>query len=209
MIQYIIGLVLLGIMPIALIILFSNIDIDIKEKIKLNKKDIIIILVLAIGYIIITNIIFKYDFSRYVNMSILFGYLTFMSYTDQKTKLLYSIVSICMILVELSWLLVNIKNIYFSKYDLLLIPIILSLLILSKLRMLGFGDILVYIVITIYDMIYSYIPFWDIIFNLLVSNILFVIVTSIVRIVKKDYSKNQPYTMYIAIATFICNLFLI
>lgn len=194
-------------MPLLLITVFSSIDTDIGDVIKASKKDIVIIILVAILYMIVTRL-FNFDTARYVNMSILTGYLVFMSYTDQKTKLLYSIVSIFMILFEIIWLVVNISDIYFTKYDLLLIPVVLAMLIMSKFRFLGFGDVLIYVVIVIYGLIYSLLPFWDILINYFVANILFVICTSIIRIVTRDKDRNQPFTLYIAISTFLCNLFL-
>lgn len=194
-------------MPLLLITLFSRIDTVIGNKIRASKKDIFIIILIAILYIAVTRL-FDFDTARFVNMSILTGYLVFMSYTDQKTKLLYSIVSIFMILFEFIWLVVNFSNIYFTKYDLLLIPVVLAMLIISKLGFLGFGDVLIYVVIIIYELAYSLIPFWDILINYLVANTLFVIIAGVIRIITRDKEKNQPFTLYIAISTFLCNLFL-
>ena len=194
-------------MPMLLITVFSKIDTDIGEKIKASKKDIFIIILVAILYMAVTRL-FYFDTARFVNMSILNGYLVFMSYTDQKTKLLYSIVSIFMILFEIMWLFVNFSDVYFTKYDLLLIPVVLAMLIMSKFRFLGFGDVLIYVVVIIYGLIYSLLPFWDILINYLVASTLFVVIAGIIRIVTKDKERHQPFTLYIAISTFLCNLFL-
>lgn len=195
-------------MPLLLITLFSKIDAEIGNKIKASKKDIFIIILVAILYMAVT-MLFNFDTARFMNMSILTGYLVFMSYTDQKTKLLYSIVSIFMILFETIWLAVNFSKICFTKYHLLIIPIVLAMLIMSKFRLLGFGDVLIYVVIIIYELTYSLLPFWDVLLNYLLANTLFVVVAGIVRIITRDKEKHQPFTLYIAIATFLCNLFII
>lgn len=207
-VKVIIVLITMIAMPLLLITLFSKLDTDIGDKIRASKKDIFIIILVAIIYMAVT-MLFNFDTARFMNMSILTGYLVFMSYTDQKTRLLYSIVSIFMILFETIWLAVNFSNICFTKYHLLLIPIILAMLIMSKFRLLGFGDVLIYVVITIYELTYSLLPFWDILLNYLVANTLFVVIAGVVRIVTKDKEKHQPFTLYIAIATFLCNLFVI
>lgn len=195
-------------MPLLLITIFSKIDTEVGNKIEASKKDIFIIILVAILYLVVTDW-FNFDTERFMNMSILTGYLVFMSYTDQKTRLLYSIVSIFMILFEIICLAVNFSNIYFTKYHLLLIPIVLAMLIMSKFRLLGFGDILVYLVIIIYELIYSLLPFWDILLNYLIANTLFVVIAGIIRIITKDKERQQPFTLYIAMATFICNLYVI
>lgn len=202
-----ISLFTMTVMPLLLITVFSKIDADIGNIIKASKKDIFIIVTITALYIIVTNL-FDFDIARYMNMSILTGYLVFMSYTDQKTKLLYSIVSIFMILFEIIWLLIDFKNIYITKYDLLLIPIILVMCVMSKFRLLGFGDVLIYVVLIIYGLIYSLIPLLDILLNYFVANVLFVIFTSISRIVTRDKERHQPFTLYIAISTFLCNILL-
>lgn len=208
MIKIVISLLTMIVLPILLITIFSRLDNDMKETLKLSRKDILIIVAVAIGYIAITSL-FSFSTERFINMSILTGYLVFMSYTDQKSKLLYSIVSIVMILFEIVCIAFNFNNIYFTKYHLLLIPIVVVMLIMSRLRLLGFGDVLIYVVIILYEMNYSLLPFWDILLNYLAANILFVVIASIIRIITKDKEKNQPFTLYIAMATFLCNLFII
>lgn len=207
LLKIVISLLTMIAMPLLLIAVFSKFDTEIGNELKASKKDIFIIVTVALLYISVTNL-FDFSIARFMNMSILSGYLVFMSYTDQKTKLLYSIVSIFMILFETIWLLVDFKNVYTTKYDLLLLLIILAMLIMSKFRLLGFGDVLIYVVVIIYGLIYSLIPFWDVLLNYFVANVLFVICTSISRIVTKDKERHQPFTLYIAISTFLCNLFL-
>lgn len=208
MAEIIISILTMIALPILLITIFSRIDEDMKETLKLSREDILIIIAIAIGYIVVTSS-FNFNTQRFVNMSILTGYLVFMSYTDQKSKLLYSIVSIAMMLFEIICIAINFNSICFTKYHLLLIAIIVIMLIMSKLRLLGFGDVLIYVVITLYEMNYSLLPFWDILLNYLIANILFVVVAGIVRIITGDKEKSQPFTLYIAVATFLCNLFII
>lgn len=223
MIHYIIGFVATGIIPICLIWLLSKLDrtdnseeatnvekiAPIGELIKLGKKEVILLIGIAVLYTVITNTLFNYELLRYINMSILTGYLVVMSYTDQKSKALFTILSVLMLIIETVWLIATFDNVYITKYDLLLIPIMIGLYLLSRFRLLGFGDVLIYAVIAVYELTYSLVSFWDLLFNILVANVLFVLVTSIIRMKTKDDNKNQPFTLYIAIATFISNLILI
>lgn len=203
----VISLLTIAVIPLLLIKTFSSIDEDIGEEIKCSIKDIFIIILVAIFYIEITKL-FSFETSRFVNMSILTGYLVFMSYTDQKTKLLYSIISILMIILETTWLFAVLNSVSFTKYDLLLIIVVLAMIIMSRLGFLGFGDVLVYVVIIIYELIYSLLPFWDILINYTIANTLFVVITGIKRVITNNNDKNQPFTLCIAISTFLCNLLL-
>mgnify|MGYP006385190769 CR=1 FL=1 len=100
MTQLIIGSMLVGIIPLALIVIFSKIDNELSEAIKLKRKDIAIIVVVAIIYGILYSSLYHLDI-KFINTTFLTAYLVFMSYTDQKTKLLYSSVSIAMMLLEI------------------------------------------------------------------------------------------------------------
>lgn len=212
MANYIIGLVLMVLIPLALIFIFTELDVEISETIRLKDIDLAVIILVAVGYWLITNTIFTFNTGRYVNMTIVMAYLVFMSYTDQKTKLLYSIVSVVMMVFELIWLAVSFKNLTFNKYDLLLIPVLIMFLLLSKFKWLGFGDVMIYMVLIIYELIFSYIPFWDILFNYTVANILFVVTSCVMKLVSKKKEVNDKhlkFTIYIAISTFLCNMVLI
>jgi hypothetical protein len=212
MAQYIVSLALVGILPILLITLFSKLDTEVSDKLTPNKLDYIIILLISIAYTVITAIKIETNIYDYINMSILFGYLVFMSYTDQKLKMLYSIVSVLMILLETSWLTYSCfiaKSTELTKYHLIAIPILILLTIVSKLGYIGFGDVLIYFVYTIYETIYTYISFWYILLSLLISNILFLVVTVIRKLITHNKEKKQPYTIYIAISIFIVNIFLV
>jgi hypothetical protein len=117
-----------------------------------------------------------------------------------------------MILFETGWLAYSYfitKTVNLTKYDLIAIPILIALVILSKLDFIGFGDVLIYFVFAIYETIYSYIPFWYILWSLLISNIMFVIATSVIKLITHNKEKKQPYTIYIAISIFIVNIFLV
>ena len=110
MTNLILGTVLVVGIPLILILIFSYLDKELTEVIKLKQKTLVIIicagLIISICYYIFCGHLPK---MYYLHCMILSGYLIFMSYTDQLTTLLYSSVSIIMIIVELISLVMNIN----------------------------------------------------------------------------------------------------
>ena len=204
-INTIIGVLAVSLIPILLILFFSKEDEEYSEKIKLTKRNAIIIIVLAAGYGLITPITITEQF-QYINLTILIAYLVFMSYTDQKIMLLYSSASIVMIIFEGIALALNFNNIVFNKYTPTILIVLLILNIMSIFKWIGYGDVLIYTVISLYYLQYRAVPTMSLMLNILFTNIMFVVVTLIIRIVKKDKSRHQPLTIYIAISTYLCNI---
>lgn len=200
------GLTLLSVLPILLIKFYTKIDTEFRDKLQLNSKDIIIILFSS--FFITVTYYYRVEDSKYFFHSIaLLAYLVFMSYTDQKTKLLYSSISVIAIIVELisvyKYLYGNNFNVLNMHYTVFILPIVFS--IMSIFRLIGFGDVLIYIVISLFLFQFRFVPTISMILNVLITNILFIISSLIMR--KRE--KNQPLTLYITISTFICNLLLI
>ena len=208
MTNLILGSMLVSSLSLALITIFSRLDTELSNKLYLKKLDIIIIFAVAVLYGVLYSRL-DISFIDFINNSILIAYLVFMSYTDQKTKLLYTSVSIVMILIEAFFLVYNLTNIVYNEYTLSIILVILILGIMSIFRWIGFGDVLIYIVLSIYLTQYRVIPTLSIMINILLTNIMFVVVTIIVKLIKHDKDKHQPLTIFIAISTFICNLLMI
>lgn len=200
------GILAVSIIPLILIHLFSKADTEYTDKIQLKKKDAIIILILALGYGIITPVLITEEI-QYINLTILTAYLVFMSYTDQKIMQLYSIVSIIMIIFEGIALCLMLNQLSFDKYTPTILIILLVLNIMSIFRWIGYGDVLIYTVLSLYYLQYRAVPTMSMMLNILFTNIMFVIVTLIIKIVKKDKSKHQPLTIFIAISTYLCNIF--
>lgn len=208
MTNLILGSMLVSSLSLALITIFSRLDTELSNKLYLKKLDIIIIFAVAVLYGVLYSRL-DISFMDFINNSILIAYLVFMSYTDQKTKLLYTSVSIVMILIEAFFLVYNLTNIVYNEYTLSIILVILMLGIMSIFRWIGFGDVLIYIVLSIYLTQYRMIPTLSIMINILLTNIMFVVVTIIIKLIKHDKDKHQPLTIFIAISTFICNLLMI
>lgn len=205
-IDSVIGVLAVSVIPILLILLFSKEDIEYRDKIKLHKKDAIIIIILAIGYGLITPIMIGEQF-EYINLTLLISYLVFMSYTDQKIMLLYSSASIIMILFEVITLALRFGQLTFDKYTPTLLIVLLVLNIMSIFRWIGYGDVLIYTVISLYLLQHRAVPTMSLLINILFTNIMFVIATLILKIIKRDKSKHQPLTLYIAISTYLCAIF--
>ena len=86
-IQVPLNLMLVVLIPLALIKLFSNFDSDIGETLRLRKRDVIIIIIASLLYIITSTLLLSNDINMWINTSLITGYLIFCSYTDLKTKL--------------------------------------------------------------------------------------------------------------------------
>lgn len=206
MTNLILGTVLVVGIPLILILIFSYLDKELTEVIKLKPKTLIIIL--CVGLISsILYYIFCGHFEKmyYLHCMVLLGYLIFMSYTDQLTTLLYSSVSVVMITAEIVSLLININIRELEIYTLIIFafPVVFS--IMSLFRWIGFGDVLIYCVLTLFLIQYRLVPTMSMIINVLITNILFIIVTLLLR--RKE--RHRPLTIFITISTFLCNLLLI
>lgn len=208
-IQVPLNLMLVVLIPLALISLFSNFDSDIGETLRLRKKDVIIIITTSILYIIASTLLLSNDINIWINTSLITGYLIFCSYTDLKTKLLYTIISVTLLIIEGIWLIIDIKNVIFNEYTWTILIILLILYLMSIPKFLGLGDALIYSVITTYLVHYRTIPTMSLIINLLLANILFLVITVILKVIKKDKERHQPFTLFIAISTCICSLLLV
>lgn len=208
-INTVISSLLIIFIPLILIKIFSTIDNEIKDKIKIKKSDKILIIVFGIIQAVLMSVIIQNKEVQLINLAIMMGYLVFMSYTDQKTGLVYSIASFVMIVMQVVMLItqfsLTVKNLF--SYITLVIPIVIYML--SLLGMIGFGDVLIYMVIAIYYLTYSEYCTMTLIITILVTNIMFLIVNLIVKIVKHDKEKHHPLTIYITISAFICSILLI
>ena len=106
-------------------------------------------------------------------------------------------------------IIVNYNIIPFNEYTYTVLIILVVLGIMSIFRWIGLGDVYIYIVLALYYTQYRNLPTLTLMVNILLTNILFIVVTVILKIIRKDKEKHQPLTIFIAISTFICNLFLI
>lgn len=208
-IQVPLNLMLVVLIPLALIKLFSNFDSDIGETLRLRKRDVIIIIIASLLYIITSTLLLSNDINMWINTSLITGYLIFCSYTDLKTKLLYTIISVALLIIEGIWLIIDIDNIMFNEYTWTILIVLLILYLMSIPKFLGLGDALIYSVIATYLVHYRIIPTMSLIINLLLANVLFLVITVIIKVIKKDKERHQPFTLFIAISTCICSLLLV
>lgn len=198
-------------LTIQLIKLFENIDEE--STTNINKRNKIVISIL--GFVVImlgTLLIWDNQYGiiknsiEILNISVIFLYLAFQSYFDQKTKMVYSSISILMIPVEILYITYIMLNGYSNIYGMytlgiLVIPFILF--ILSLFRGIGFGDVLIYLVISIYYIGSKQQPVISMLFNIIVTNIIFIIVSLLIKLIKRDKNKHQPLTIFISIVTLI------
>lgn len=202
---------IMSIIPILLIMVFDKIDSTID--IALTRKNIAIILtnsfIIAFArFILYLKVGCEPCTPDIIHMDIMFAYLIFMSYTDQKTKLLYTTVSLAMIVLEITLSIINISSIMeFANtltWTIILIPV--GLLILSAFRGIGLGDVYIYMVICLYTLQISHIPTFVVILNLLIANVLFVISSICLKLFKKNKDKHLPLTIHITIASVVCSI---
>jgi hypothetical protein len=149
-----------------------------------------------------------YYISYTISSAILMGYLLFMSYTDQKTKLLYTLPSIIMLIIQVIIFAINwstIKTYYINEYTWTIGILVLVLGIISLLGFLGLGDVIIYTVLGIYYTCFRNLPTMSLIYNIFLANLIFLVVTIILKVTKQDISKKQPLTIFIALSTLLCN----
>lgn len=206
----IISIGIMSIIPLLLITVFNRIDDSMD--IALKKKDVGIIIAVAVAIPVLRYVIYKsvgadIGIMATLHMDILAAYLIFMSYTDQKTKLLYTSVSLVMLVIELVSGVININFIMGYSNELTwtigLVPVILF--IVSLFNGIGLGDVYIYLVLCLYTLQISHVPTLVMIINILLTNIMFVVTTIFLRVMRKNKEKHLPLTIYITIASIICN----
>lgn len=209
------------ILPIVLIQIFEKCDKECDTQ--LSKNDIkILISISIIADLVVTlgaNSIYTRDeidktraFTMIALTMLVTGYLIFMSYTDIKTQLLYSIVSYIMIILLISvGILNNIRII--DKTSFISYGIIAILFLMSKFRYIGLGDVLIYSALALYYNIIGHeYGFILLIVNYFLTNLLFVITVGFKKIIKKDKNRHYPLAPCIGISTllvYIISIYLI
>lgn len=191
---------MLVLIPLVLAFLFQRADEDLN--IKLNKKDIIIIVIVGIIASILLNI--QYEKFMLYHTSFIMAYLIFMSYTDQKTKLVYNFCSEVIVVLEIALILLKGTNINIITTSVMLLPLVM--LIISLLGGLGMGDVFIYTALALYSITSKEFPFFSLTYIIILANIMFIIVGIIYKIVTMNKNRKLPLTIYIAISFFICSI---
>lgn len=212
MIAYILRVIILSVLTlsivISLIVFFSRIDTEYSEKLRIYKNNYIIFTIAAVSFSILRVYLTGASWFDDIIAIVLIAYLIFMSFTDQRTKLLYDIVSIAMIVIMLVINILSINS--FNTTEIIgTSAVILALYILSRFRWLGFGDVLVYTVLALYYFKFSSSVTFYILANLLIANIGFVISGVVSRAKTKSNDKHLPFTLWICIATYALNIILV
>lgn len=194
----ILSMAILFVLPLLLSVAFEHIDKE--NTIKLSKKDIIWFIVVSVGLSIGFEIVAHMNLVTLTLTSFIMAYLIFMSYTDQKTKQVYSAVSLVVFLVAIVICMLQIMNRgMYSMFNVGAMICLNALLVaLGQLGLLGMGDVDIYGVIGLYYLQTRPEAFFSIILNLLLANILFGI-SAIAR--KARHKDKLPFTLYIAIST--------
>lgn len=194
----ILSMAILFVLPLLLSVAFEHIDKE--NTIKLSRKDIIWFIVVSIGLSIGFEIVAHMNLVTLTLTSFIMAYLIFMSYTDQKTKQVYSAVSLVVFLVAIVICMIQIMNrgMYsiFNVGAMICLSVLLA--VLGQFGLLGMGDVDIYGVIGLYYLQTRPDAFFSIILNLLLANILFGI-SAIAR--KARHKDKLPFTLYIAIST--------
>lgn len=191
---------MLVLIPLVLAFLFQKADEELN--IKLTKKDIIIIVIIGIITSILLNI--QYEKFMLYHTSFIMAYLIFMSYTDQKTKLVYNFCSEVVIVLEIALILLNDTNINILTTSVMILPLVM--LVISLLGGLGMGDVCIYTALALYSITSKEFPFFSLTYIIILANIMFIIVGIIYKIVTRNKDRKLPLTIYIAISFFICSI---
>lgn len=191
---------MLVLIPLVLAFLFQKADEELN--IKLNKKDIIIIAIVGIITSILLNI--QYEKFMLYHTSFIMAYLIFMSYTDQKTKLVYNFCSEVVIVLEIALILLNDTNINILTTSVMILPLVM--LVISLLGGLGIGDVCIYTALALYSITSKEFPFFSLTYIIILANIMFIIVGIIYKIATRNKDRKLPLTIYIAISFFICSI---
>lgn len=192
------SMAILFVLPLLLSVAFEHIDKE--NTIKLGKKDTIWFIVVSIGLSIGFEIVAHMNLVTLTLTSFIMAYLIFMSYTDQKTKQVYSAVSLVVFLVAIVICMLQIMNRgMYSIFNVgAMICLNVLLVVLGQFGLLGMGDVDIYGVIGLFYLQTRPEAFFSIILNLLLANILFG-VSAIAR--KARHKDKLPFTLYIAIST--------
>lgn len=208
------------IIPIILSMIFSKaeqgIDEDSSKSIKMHVKDILIITAVSLIYNVISITMLNLNLEKLIVTALLISYLVFMTYTDQKTMTVYSVPSVIILIALIFRVLIQNKMVQGSistKQLYIILPVMIILIILSMFGMLGYGDVLIYAVIAVYNILYTNYAGIGLIINLLIANTLFALTTVVLRLKKSsvdtsisDGTTEFPFTIYILIGTVICSI---
>ena len=204
MVVYAIDIALITLIPIILVNYFVRIDKEYAPALKLTstRKIGLAMLILA-GLVALLSPGYCYlSTLQHLNSSFILAYLIFMSYTDTHTKMLYSVVSAVMLVFEIIITMINAERFQSDTYTLIIALGVL--IILAIFNLIGAGDVLIYTVIMLYLLQNRTVPTMSFILNVLMTNIMFVVVTVLKKLQSKDINilhSHEPLTLFIYFGT--------
>lgn len=208
----VISVIMLFTLPLLLAKVYERLDKELG--IQISKKDIITFAIVAICVGIGINLV-DYNTLEIIHLSIILSYLFYMSYTDQKTKLLYSSISFGMLILEAILVVVKFNQLNINTFTWTIILISVILFVFSIFKGIGQGDVLIYSVLCLYYIQIRSIPTLSMLLNIIITNVMFIISAVVYKLYRKirykESSKGEslPLTIYIAISTVICSILLI
>jgi hypothetical protein len=202
--------------PMLLIKVFDSIDNEVNLKMSYRFIFLNSIFASMIGYFI--SKIYSNRFQM-IHLSILIAYLWFMGYVDRKSKTVYTSVSVIMLLIEFVISIFTLDKTLLNEYTWTVALVLLILFIMSMVRMIGLGDVLIYGVISMYYVQTRLLPTISLMIVILVANVIFIIVNVIKAVVRKIKKANyqvdskdkqyEPLAECIALSTIICCIALV
>ena len=172
--------------------IYYKIDSEYRDRLRITRWDVVgILLIAAVSEFTVTNVVID---------SIMIGYLLFESLVDLKIKYVYDIISYIVIVINIVLVVIHSDNLdSIGVYNYLMIPLFLLMVVMSRMRMIGFGDVIVYLAIAVYLVHDSIEPLFNITACILIANALFASVNLLKLFLSKVRDKHNPLTVYIMI----------
>lgn len=206
MVVYAIDIALITLIPIILVNYFVRIDKEYAPALKLTStRKIGLAMLILTGLVAILSPGYCYlSTLQHLNSSFILAYLIFMSYTDTHTKMLYSVVSAVMLIFEIILTMFSTENLQNTTYAWTLLIALGILVVIAIFNLIGAGDVLIYTVIMLYLLQNRTVPTMSFILNVLMTNIMFVVVTVLKKLQSKDINilhSHEPLTLFIYFGT--------
>ena len=204
MIQILMTIVLIGIIPIKTILKIQEVD---EELPKMTRQDRILLYAASIIEIVVFIFTLNQQQNLIYTLSILVVtcLLNITSYMDEKIQSFHLWICLLGILIQAVLYVVSIVK-YENYINIIciiaILAILVAMLVTSLFGGIGLGDLLLYVMIALSYLTISHLAHVLLAVNIVVSYIVFLI-RNIMR--KKDINKSNPFTLSIAIISFIIN----
>lgn len=204
MIQILMTIVLIGIVPIKTILKIQEVDTELP---KITRQDRILLYATSIIEIVVFIFTLNQQQNLIYTLSILVVtcLLNITSYMDEKIQSFH--LWICLLGILIQAVLYAVSIIKYENYFnviciIAVLAILVAMLVTSLFGGIGLGDLLLYVMIALSYLTISHLAHVLLAVNIVVSYIVFLI-RNIMR--KKDINKSNPFTLSIAIISFVIN----